>query len=254
MAASKIIVNIQTPFVHKNGLLPRGKQLAYSISNEDDMRELFSLMNNPRSRNGVYMSERDKELFDKHVKSKYDRFGNSVFRESNEMNSAYLTPPLDPEESPFLNPVVMSKKEDETVDTESNEEVEKGITTLLMESEKKESEDSSSQEDKSVEEVNSQDSSNIEETTQVEEVSKTEDTVIDKSVFEEDLKKQFEERFEHLTDAHYKKIQERAESLGIEYTVKDATILEILENEFLESAINLGIEDTLEELLNSKKK
>lgn len=243
MASSKIIVNIQTPFRHRNTLLPRGRQIAYSINNDEDMMDLFNLMNNPMSKNGVYMGESDKKLYEKYVRHKYDRFGNSAFKQSTEMSTSYLEPPQDPENSPFLNPISISKKGDTETKENSEEEVEKSISMLLAESEDK------SKLQQAKEELDQQETVD---TRIVEEV--VEENTEDKSVHIEDLKREFEERFEHLSSAHYTKIQDRAKELEIEYTVKDDTILEILENEFLESAINLGIEDTLEELVESKKK
>jgi len=240
MASSKIIVNIQTPFRHGNRLLPRGQQMVYSISNDKDMKDLFNLMNNPMSKNGVYLGEADRKLYDKYVREKYDRFGNSAFKESVEMNTSYLQPPEEPVESPYLNAVSLSKKGDQYPKNDSQQNVEKSITTLLAESETR---------DKS--EYVKED---LVEQEHIETVSVEDEDNTDNSINVEDLKREFEERYDHLVSAHYTKIQDRAKELNIEYTVKDDTILEILEAEFLESAVNFGIEETLDELLKSKNK
>lgn len=236
MASSNILVTIQTPFIHKNVLLPRGKQLAYSINNQKEMRELYELMSNPHAVQGVYLSEQDKKNYDKYIKEKYDLFGNKLFRNVSEMNSSYLEPPIEPEKSPFLNPVVISKKEDKSLQEKDIEEkIEMGLSTLLMDNNSLENKEETLERNKKV---------RVKEEKEEIEILKEEQKI--------ELEEEVNKRFNHLTSAHYTKIQDRAAELNIEYTVKDKTILEIIKVEFQENAKQLKLEDYLDELINSK--
>ncbi|MEI2418774.1 hypothetical protein V6O07_00740 [Arthrospira platensis SPKY2] len=134
MASSNILVTIQTPFRHKNALLPRGKQFIFAVNNKKEMMDLYELMINPHSVQGVYMSDQDKEIYDKYLRETYDSSGNKLFRDSFEMVSSYLEPPSEPDQSPFLNPVVISKKDAVVLEEKKVEQsVEKGISELLIE-------------------------------------------------------------------------------------------------------------------------